>query len=385
MIGMKKGGAPWRWLAWGLGVAAVAFFLSRVGWRTIAATMATVGPRVLWLVAVYLAGVAVMAQPWRLLMAREQRPGVAAAVASRLAASGLNALGPLLAVGELTRLLWVRREHWPEALAAMAVDRLLFLVASALSLAAGALAGVLATNAPRALVIPAAAVAAALVVVAIGLALVAARFTPATAIGRLTAAVGRLIARMRGLPGAPLIPAAERTDAALHALLSGPRRPLLLALAVHVVGRLFVTAEFYAACRVLGLEVGLAQVLVLAAVPLALSLVASVVPSQMGVQEGAQGAVAAALGLGSTAGVLIVLLQRGRQLICLPIAALLLALRTRHPSPHPAPPIESKPGGADGPPSPAGGITGAGGPYGDLGSDRAARSAESAARSRGRA
>jgi hypothetical protein len=374
-----------RGVAWLLGLAALAFFWHRLGWQTIWGTVATVGPRLLWLVGVYTAGIAVMSLPWHVLLPAEARPSVLATAASRFAASGLNSLGPLLAVGELTRLLWIKRAHWPEGLAAIAVDRLIFLAASSLSLGAGAVAALLVADVPRALAIAAAAVAVAIVALAITLAVLARRFSPATAVGRLVAAVGALIRRMRGLAEAPDLAGAERTDAALHALLTGPRRPLLVAFALHAVGRVFVTAEFYAACRVLGIDASLGDVLVLAAVPLALSLVAGVVPSQVGIQEGAQGAVGAALGLGPDAGMLVVLLQRARQLVCLPIAALLLAVRPRADSSHATPTTESKPGPADRSPGSAGGVTAGGGPYGDLGSGRAAPSGGSGGGSRGRA
>lgn len=318
-----------RWLAWIGGLGLVAFTVYRIGWTTVTDAVARVGAGLVWLLAAYAVATALMGLPWWLLLPRAHRPGPGAAVMSRFAATGLNSLLPLLAVGEVTRLLWVRREDRPQAIAAILVDRLLFVVASALSVVLGAVAVVFLPEAPRRLAMLASAFALLLLVGAGIAGWVAAHSDPVAWLRRVVKPARRALARMQDRGGAPGAEGAARTDEALHALLRGDRGRLALGLALHLLARVFVTLEVYLACHLLGVEVGLAGALVLAAVPLALAVVGSFVPGQLGVQESAQGAIAAAIGLGTTVGVLVVLLQRVRQVLLLPVAFAALAARPR--------------------------------------------------------
>jgi uncharacterized membrane protein YbhN (UPF0104 family) len=68
----------------------------------------------------------------------------------------------------------------------------------------------------------------------------------------------------------------------------------------------------------------LVHVLVLSSVPIATSVFASAIPSQIGVQEGAQALVCGALGLDPALGLVLVLLQRARQLAFVPLTLILL-------------------------------------------------------------
>ena len=99
-----------------------------------------------------------------------------------------------------------------------------------------------------------------------------------------------------------------------------------LLLLIHLLGRGLAAFEIYLALRLLQVPATPAHVLVLAAVPVASALVGAFLPGQIGLQEGVQAAVAAALGLGATAGIMVVLLQRARQLLFLPVTAALLYL-----------------------------------------------------------
>ena len=113
-----------RPLSWLAGLVLLSLVVRRVGWRSVVDTLTQVGPRILWLAGVYAAGNLLLGLPWRLLFSPDRRPGVAASVLSRLAAAGLNAVLPLLTLGEGSRLLWLRRSDWPDGLAAILVDRL---------------------------------------------------------------------------------------------------------------------------------------------------------------------------------------------------------------------------------------------------------------------
>jgi hypothetical protein len=343
-----------RWLAWAAGIGLVVFTVRRIGWRTVTDAVARVGPGILWLVAVYAVVTALMGLPWWLLLPRAHRPGPFAAVMSRFAATGLNSLLPLLAVGEVTRLLWVRRADRSDAIAAILVDRLLFVLASALSVVVGAAAVLFLPAAPRRLGLIAAAFALVLLAGAGIVGWIGAHTDPVAWLRRAIKSV-RALTRLQDSGGVSDAAGAARTDEALHRILRGDRRTLLLGLGFHLLARVFVTLEIYLSCRLLDREIGLAGSLVLAAVPLALAVVGSFVPGQLGIQESAQGAIAAAIGLGGTVGVLVVLLQRVRQLLLLPITFLALATRS-----HPREDAELSASG------------------GDPGSDRAARSAASA-------
>lgn len=319
-----------RWVAWVAGLGLLVVVLGRLGWSEIVATLARTGWAVVWLAAIYGCAYSIMGLPWRLLMPPERRPDTGAAIASRIAASGVNAFLPLFALGEVARLLWLRREDWPEGVAAIVVDRLLFALASAMAVAAGAVALAFVPQSPGHWA--AAAILLALGIVALVImAAVIARRAPAHFLRRLVRNVRRALVRLRarhaGVPTLDGHGAAERIDAALRALLRGPKRRLAVGLGLHLVGRTLLIVETYVACNALGLRVELDMVVVLAAVPIVLSVIGAVVPGQVGVQESAQGTAAAMLGLGSGAGVLIVLLQRGRQLLFVPITVTLLALR----------------------------------------------------------
>ncbi len=310
------------------GVLVLALVVRHVGWRQVTEALGRVGFGLLWMPLIYGVANVLMALPFHLFLPREKRPPVAGAICSRLTAAGLNAILPFAALGEASRLLWLNRTQWPEGIAAMVVDRMLFLVASALAVSAGAAALLFVPGAPSWLAAGGISLA---TVVLVGVAVVGFLIVRRPPIAWARAMLARIRGKVAG------VPAPEPVDEALRKLLAGPKRQLWLALALHVTGRALITLEVYVACRLLGVSAGLPDVLVLTAVPLALSVLAAAVPSQIGVQEGAQAAVAAILGLGATAGVLVVLLQRARQILYLPITFVLLATRP-HRAPTSAPP-----------------------------------------------
>jgi hypothetical protein len=140
----------------------------------------------------------------------------------------------------------------------------------------------------------------------------------------------------------PSQPLGAEIDGALKRLFSAPGE-LSLTLAVHLVARALAALEIAAALYALGVTPSVPQLLVLAAVPVALALVGAMLPSQIGLQEGAQAAVAAAVGLGPTVGLTMVLLQRVRQLLFVPVTAVLLAVRPRpHSDTSPGPSVSPR-------------------------------------------
>jgi hypothetical protein len=307
-----------RLAAIALGFGLLVVLINHVGPRTVAAQMGRVGPRILWLAVPYAAGTIVGAFPWSLLLPRAAQPPMGALFAGRFAASGANALLPFFGLaGEPSRLLWLAPEHRASGFAAIVIDRVLYNSASALLLLLGALVA-LTTALPVPLAAGAAGIAIATIVVTVAIAVAAARF----GIGVRTQA---LLARLFGRPGAGT-GFGTAVDDALVTLVRGPRGRLCAGLFVHLVGRALLAAEILVALWALDIPVGLTAAIVLAVVPIALSLFVSMIPSQIGVQEGAQALIAAALGLTPALGVSLVLLQRLRQLVFIALTPVLLAL-----------------------------------------------------------
>lgn len=331
--GRAKASRVLRFGAWAVGLGFAVLVVIRVGPSSVLSTLLSVGPRLSWLIAAYLLSTTVMALPWRLLLPSSARPSLPGTVASRFAASGLNAVLPFVGAGEASRLLWLPPLARAAGGAALIADRLTFAVASLIVLVAAGAATWFLEQPPAGLRL---AVGVAAVVFAVLLA--GAAWTARQ--GRVASVVGRLIQRSlnrlrRRVPtaddtGAPGVGAS--VDAHLQRLFAQPGR-LAVATLIHVAARALAVGEIYLALRALDVAVLPAEVMVLAAVPVALALVGAVVPGQVGLVEGTQAAVAGALGLGASAGLAVVLLQRARQVLFLPVTAALLASRSHPESP----------------------------------------------------
>jgi hypothetical protein len=166
-----------------LGVGAVVVGVKWTGVDAIHKALSQVGPNIAWMFAAYAAGTAVGAVPWRKLLPDWARPSWGATLTSRFAASGINALLPFFGLGEASRLLWLPRGERSPGLAALVVDRLLFLAAGMPILVIAALAATRVPAVPAgyllAVLISASVIFIAVAVVAIG------------------AARGRLVGRLR--------------------------------------------------------------------------------------------------------------------------------------------------------------------------------------------
>lgn len=303
----------------GAGVALFLLALGRAGLPAIGAELRQIGPRVAWLLLPYLAGTAISAWPWALLLAPRVRPRPLGVMAGRFVASSANAVLPFFGLaGEPLRLLWLEPGAKAEGVAAVVVDRALYNVSNGLLLLGGAALAFSGTRLPAVLPVGAAAAAlGTLLVTALGL-WVAVR----AGIGRRLQAV---LSRMLGSEYA------DRTfgrtvDATVLVMLRSGGLRLALGTLTHVLGRSVILLEVYLALEFLELPCTMADATALAVVPIGLSLVFSSIPSQLGVQEGSQALVAAALGMSPSVGVTLVLLQRFRQLVFAALAPLLLHL-----------------------------------------------------------
>jgi len=337
----------WKPLLRTLGIAlGVVAAVAGVKWTGVAAihqALSQVGVNIAWMFVAYAAGTAVGAIPWRKLLPYEARPSWGATVTSRFAASGINALLPFFGLGEASRLLWLQRGERSPGLAALVVDRLLFLAAGMPILVIAALAATRVPAVPHSYLLA--------VLISAGI------ISVAVASVAIAAARGRLVGKLRWAlvlfgvpptagaangaapvpvpvdggasaekPAKPVEPVVDPIDSGLHALLTGSRAPLAGGFALHVCARLLLAAEIYAGLQILGVRVGVLGTLIFIAIPVGLSVIGTFVPGQIGLQEGASALVAAALGIGPATGIALVFLQRLRQLVFVPLAGLLIAL-----------------------------------------------------------
>jgi hypothetical protein len=317
-----------------LGLAVVVVGVKWTGVGAIRDALSRVGANIVWMFAAYAAGTAVAAFPWRRLFPNQQRPSWGATLTSRFAASGLNALVPFFGLGEAARLLWLPRGERSPGLAALVVDRLLFLAAGAPILLVAALAATRVPAVPRSYeavaLISAAVILAAVVGVAAG------------------AAHGRLVGKLRwalllfGVApigngaranGAAAGNTVDPIDRGLRGIITGSRARIACGFALHLCARLLLAAEIFAGLHILGAHVGPMETLIFIGIPIGLSVVGTFVPGQIGLQEGASALVAAALGIGPATGIALVFLQRLRQLVFVPLAGLLIALVPYGPRP----------------------------------------------------
>jgi hypothetical protein len=297
----------------------LALLIARLGPTEIAAELTGAGAGVLWLFAAYAAGTSVVALPWGYLLPRPARPPLAAVIASRFAASGANVALPLFGVGgELCRLAWVDAAGRAAAVAAIAVDRLLYTAASAVFLLSGTVALALVWPGAGYAWVGAAVAGSLLLSVGVGVRLLSRH--------RIGARVERVLERLsRRSAGTFGVDVDERIAGAFA---RGPG-PLAGGIGVHLVGRVLLGAEIYAGFLVLGVPLSPIEALVFASLPVALSFAGALIPGQLGILEGAQAVLAVTLGVSPAAAVSVVLLVRARQVASVALAWWLMARKAR--------------------------------------------------------
>jgi hypothetical protein len=300
-----------------LGLVLIAVFVARIGVGAIAAELRRLGPESLLILVPYALGTALAGLPWAWLLSKRIRPRTSGVIASRFAASGANALLPLFGfAGEPSRLLWLPRSAHPAGLAAIVVDRLLYNATGGLLLLVGA-AVALTTRLPRVVSAGAALIA----VFIVGFTFVIFHVISRWGIG---GGVQRILHRYLGISSRDRELGAK-VDDCIRTLLGKSRSEMFAGVLVHAAARVVLSVEVYVALWSLHAPTGIRDAIVLSTVPVATSLVASSIPSQIGVQEGAQALVCAALGFDPAMGLVLVLLQRLRQLAFVPLTPLLIA------------------------------------------------------------
>lgn len=303
-------------------LAMLAVLIARLGPERVAEQLLSVGLGGVWMLVAYGAGTAVGALPWYVLLDRADRPSLAGAIASRFAASGATATVPMLGVsGEPTRLLWLSSEQRAAGVAGLILDRLSYGVASALFLCAGAIVAARSPVIPPAFAGAATAAAAVLILLAIVGAWLLARHG-------IAGWLHRFARRFRKRARADGLLFGEAVDRELQAMSTRHGR-FALAVAIGFAARVLFAVEVYVAFWLLGQPLTWSAVLVFACVPVVLAFAGVVVPGQIGIQEGTQAFIAAALGIEPVTAVAVVLLQRMRTAILAAAGATLVAVRTR--------------------------------------------------------
>ena len=300
------------------GIALIVVLIARVGPGAIAERFSGVGFEIVWVVVPYAIGTAIGAFPWVWLLPVAGRPGLGAAIKSRLAASGANALLPFFALaGEPARLLWLKTNLRAAGTAALVVDRIVYNCASAVFLLTGVGLALTATALPRSIAFVAALIGVSVLGVTIGLGFATSRYG-------LGARLEKFARQKLPLGKSPAAFGAE-VDRTVRALFHGPRRPLLLGFLTHFVSRVVLGAEVFVALWVLDVPVTPEVAYVLATVHVATAAVGSAIPGQLGVLEGGQALVTAALGMDASVGISLVLVGRLRQLVFAPLTVLLIS------------------------------------------------------------
>jgi hypothetical protein len=311
-----------------LAMGILAVIVERIGVHALLDQLRLVGPGFLWILAIHAVALVVAAIPWWLLLPPERRPSLGGAIASRIFASGANAVLPLFGLGgELVRLVWLRKHDRASGLAAIVVDRLMYGVASATLLAAG-LVGLLHLPAlpddyARTATIG---VAVLLVMSAVGSA-VALRGGMGTRIHRLVGRVRKHVDHETQF--------GDDVDRHMSAMLRLRSSAPWLAWLLHATARGLIGSQIVLGFYLLGAPLAWDEALVFAALPVILALAGAIVPSQLGVHEGAQALVATSLGISPTTAVAVVLLMRLRQVLSAAVIGPMLLVRRRR-----LPPVE---------------------------------------------
>ncbi len=302
----------------GVAIAILATLVSWLGVREIGEQLSHAGPGFLWILGLHAVAMVIMALPWRVLLPREARPSIGGTLASRFLASGAAVVPVVGVAGELVRLLWLRPGERAVGTAAVVVDRLAFGASAIVLLGAGLVGLSHVPGLPASYTHAAIGGMAALGGVVVAGVVLARR-------GHVGRRVQRIIARVRKQTVDDEMGAA--IDEQLGALLRPSHRGVWIAVALHVVARVAMSAEILVGFWLLGVPLAWDEALVFAALPIIWAFAGALVPSQLGVHESAQALVAASFGISTTAAVAVVLLLRLRQLAGAAIVGVLLVFR----------------------------------------------------------
>ncbi len=305
-----------------LAIGILAYIVARIGVHALLDQLGQVGWGYTWILVIHAFALVIASIPWWVLLPVGRRPTLGGAIASRIFASGANAVLPLFGLGgELVRLVWLKKHDRASGVAALVVDRLMYGVASATLLAVG-LVGLL--HLPQ---LPDDYARTATIGVAVLLVLSAVGTIVALRTG-MGARIHRLIQRFRKQVDHDT-QFGDSVDRDMATMLQVRSAAPWLAWLLHSLARGLIGAEIVLGFYLLGAPLAWDEALVFAALPVILALAGAIVPSQLGVHEGAQALIATSLGISPTTAVAVVLLMRIRQLISAAIIGPMLLVRRR--------------------------------------------------------
>ncbi len=305
-----------------VGLALLVVLVRRVGADAVLAGARQVGWGFLAILAISGARILVRAAAWRLCLDATERRAVplAQAFAAGLCAEAIGSLTPLgLLASEPAKAAWVRdRLPFGRAMAAVAIENVLYSISVAIVIAAGTIALLASFNLPTSLrqagELSLVMVAIASVVLVAALWIAARRFTLFSTIAeRFTSA--RIGAKVRRIEG--------RAQEAVHAT-RGRVAPIAVLEALFHVGGV---AEAYLTIWLLtGVAPTLLGAFVLETANRVVNVVFRFVPLRMGVDEAGSALMTNVLGLGTAAGVTLAVVRKAR-VLCWSAVGIVLVLR----------------------------------------------------------
>lgn len=306
-----------------VGLALLVVLVRRVGADAVLAGARQVGWGFLAILVISGARILVRAAAWRLCLDREERRLVplAQAFAAGLCAEAIGSLTPLgLLASEPAKAAWVRdRLPFGRAMAAVAIENVLYSISVAIVIAAGTIALLASFNLPagvrQAGELSLVAVAIACVVLVAALWLAARRFALFSTIAERFTGSGHIGAKIRRIEG--------RAQEAVHAT----RGRLLPIAALESLFHVGGVAEAYITIWLLtGVAPTILAAFVLETANRIVNVVFRFVPLRMGVDEAGSALMTNVLGLGATAGVTLAVVRKAR-VLCWSAAGIVLMLR----------------------------------------------------------
>jgi hypothetical protein len=306
-----------------VGLALLVVLVRRVGADAVLAGTRQVGWGFLAILAISGARILVRAAAWRLCLDPPERQSVplARAFAAGLCAEAIGSLTPLgLLASEPAKAAWVRdRLPFGRAMAAVAIENVLYSISVAVVIAAGTIALLASFNLPEGLrqagELSLILVAIACLVLVAAFWLAARRFTLFSTIAERFTGSGRIGATVRRMEG--------RAQEAVHATRGRLAAIALLESLFHVGG----VAEAYITIWLLtGIPPTLLAAFVLETANRVVNVVFRFVPLRMGVDEAGSALITNVLGLGAAAGVTLAVVRKAR-VLCWSAAGIVLMLR----------------------------------------------------------
>ena len=302
---MKRASAIALAVGLGLAIGVIAW----VGAGTLMDSISIAGWRVTLLAPIFLPWLLLAGWSWRLLLPRAAPVRIGSVVVIAWIALGIAWLAPLGQIGgEVVKAAWARKHGVPgaAAVASVVADKTVQLGTQiALAIVGVALLAWLSSD------------TSALVGAGVGLGvftLAVVGFMIAQARGLFRASVGLVRGPLKRFTSDSLHEDATRVDQAVRAVYRDRRRIVLSAL-TRLGFRLGFAVETYLALRLLGHDIGPAQVLAIESLAQAVRAGAFLIPAGLGVQEGAFVALAVALGIPAPVGLAVSVCKRARELL----------------------------------------------------------------------